>query len=99
MVASEEVVGVGELHGIELVELDALLAAVADVLFLQRLAVRHVAEAVEYSPHLNAFLHLRGQQLEEGVGNGVVAEVEVFQVDGVARIADGLEHVVEFLLA
>ena len=99
MVAPEEVVGIGELHGVEFVELDALLAAKTYVFFLQGLIVRHVSEAVVKSPHLDTFLHLLGQQLEKRVGDGIVSEIEVFEMDGLAGIADGLEHIVEFLLA
>ena len=33
------------------------------------------------------------------MGDGVVTEIEIFQMDAAAGLADGLEHVVEFLLS
>lgn len=89
----------GNRTGVELVDLYALFADTLDMLFLQRLVVRCVAETVEEGTHLDSFFSLLRQQVEEHVGNGVVAEVEIFQVDAAFRLTYCGEHVVELLLS
>ena len=57
-----------------------------------------VAEGVEHGAYFHSFLYLFGQQVEQGIGNGVVAEVEVFQVYVVARLADFLKQVCKLVV-
>ena len=64
----------------------------------QRLVVGVVAEAVEECPDLNALAAFLAEQVEEQKGYGVVAEVEVLQMDAFPGLPDGLEHIVELLL-
>ena len=97
VVAVQGMVDVGESDGVELHQLDASGADGLDMLFFQRLAVRPVAEGVKQGTYFHAFLHLLGQQVEQGVGDGVVAEVEVFQVYMMACPADGVEQVGKFI--
>ena len=99
VVAAEDVVNPREVQRVELVDLDALAAQFADMAVLQRSVVGGVAESIVECSHLYALCRLLGQQVEEQHGDGVVAEVEILQVDAAARFADGLEHVVELLLS
>ena len=99
VVAVHDVVDVGKGDGVELDDFDASLADGLEVLVAQRLVVRPVAEGVEHGAHFHSLGSFLGQQVEKGVSDGVVAEVEVFQVDMVARLADGAEQVGELLLS
>ena len=78
---------------------DAVLAQGFQVVLLQRLVVGVIAEAVEHGTHLHAFFGFLPQQVEQQHGDGVVAEIEVFQVDAALGLTDGTEHVVELLLS
>ena len=99
VVAVGGVVEPGEGDGVELHDFDAAPADVLQVFLLERLVVRPVAERIEQGPHLHPFGSLLGQQVEQGVGDGVVAEVEIFQMDVVACAADGFEQVDELVVS
>ena len=66
--------------------------------FLQWAAVRPVAKGVEQGTHFHAFGRFLGQQVEQGVGDGVVAEVEIFQMDVMSGTANGFEQVGELVM-
>ena len=66
---------------------------------LERLIVGAVSKPVKQCAHLDSrFCPLR-QQVNQGVGDGVIAEIEVFQMNAFLGLTDGLEQVVKFLLA
>ena len=65
---------------------------------LERLVVGVIAEAVEKGSYLHTLFCLFGQYAEEKAGDGVVAEIEIFQVDATAGLPYGGKHVVEFFL-
>ena len=97
VVAVQGVVDVGEAQGVEVVDLYALGFQAVEVPAAQRAVVGTVAEAVEQSPHLDALGCLCAEDFEEFLGNGVVAEVEIFEVDAFAGSANGGEEVFELL--
>ena len=47
----------------------------------------------------HAFLPFLSQDIKEQRGNGVIAEVEVFQMDTAPGLSDGLEHIRKLILA
>jgi hypothetical protein len=99
MVTGPDVVYPGKADGVEFVDLDAVFVECLQVRLLQRLVVRVVAEAIEDGTHFYAFLPLLSEDVEEQSGNGVVPEIEILQVYATLRLADGLKHIGEFLLA
>ena len=99
MVSSEDVVDPWETDRGVFHNLDAVVDEWLQVVFLQRLVVGVVAETVEHGPHLDTLLALLTQDVEEQRGDGVVAEVEVLQMDTALGLSDGSEHVVKLLLA
>ena len=98
VVAGKGMIDPGEAYGVERVNLDAAAADVAQVALEQRAVVAAVAESVEEGAHFHSLGRLAGQQVEEHRGDGVVAEVEVFEVHRRACLADGGKKIVEFLL-
>ena len=99
VIARPDVVDPREADGIILVDADAVVVERLDVVLAQRLVVGVVAEAVEEGAYLNAFAPFLAQNVEEQRCDGVVTEVEVFQMDAVACLTDGLEQVVELRLS
>ena len=99
MVAVEDVINPGEAYRVELVELDTRLADSLDVFFLQWLVVGRVAETIIQGPHLNAFGGFHCENVEQEVGDGVVAEIEVFEMDALLGLTNGSKHIVELFLS
>jgi hypothetical protein len=69
------------------------------MVFLQGLVVGIVAKAIEHGANLDTFLALLAQDVEKERGYGVVAEIEIFQVDAALGLTDGSEHIVKLLLS
>ena len=67
--------------------------------FLKRPVVRYVTEPVKECPDDNPFPDFLCKNFEEQIGNGVVSEVEVFQMHRTLGVPYGIEHVIEFLLS
>ncbi len=99
VVAEEDVVDPWEAYRVELVDVDTGPSEAVDVLTAQRLVVRVVAETVEQGSHFHALGRLHTQKVEQLGRNGVVAEVEVFEVNAAAGLPDGFEHVVKLGLS
>ena len=69
------------------------------MVFLKRLVVGVIAKAVEHRPDLHPFLAFFPEDIKEQRGDGVIAEIEIFQMDTALGLSDGLEHICEFVLA
>lgn len=67
--------------------------------FFQWLVVGPVAEGIEHGADFNSLLGFLCQKAEQGIGYGVVAEVEVFQMDMMPGMADILEEIDELVMA
>ena len=98
VVAMEHMIHPREAQRVEFIDFNAVAAQLFKMPFLQRTVVGGIAEAVEQSPHLNAFTRFPHEYLEQTGSNGVVAEVEIFQMYAAFRLTYGTEHIVEFLL-
>ena len=98
MVAAEDVVDPREAQRVEFVDLYAFATQFAEVTFAQGLVVGGVAECVEQGSYLHTLGGFFRQEFEEQHRDRVVAEVEVFQMDAAASLADGLKHIIELLL-
>ena len=98
MVASKNVVYPREVQRVELYNLDALFVQFLHVVALQGLVVRGISKSVVECSDFHTLFRFLCQQVEQSACNGIVAEVEVFQMNAAPRLADGLEHVVELLL-
>ena len=99
MVAVGGVIEPGEGDGVELYNFNTLFANGFQVFLLQRPVVRQVAESIEKCAHFHTFFYLLGQQAKEGTGDGVVAEVEVLQMNVVACASDSFEQIGELVFA
>ena len=95
MVAVEGMVNPGEPYGVELIDFDANVAQGVKVAMLERAIVGPVAPPIEDGAHLHALGCLARKEAKELLGDGVVAEVEIFQVDALAGLRDSCEEVVE----
>ena len=80
------------------INLNAAPSQAVDVVFLQGAVVGCVAESIVECAYLHALLGFHGEEVEEQGGDGVVAEVEVFEMNAASGLPDGLEHVVELSL-
>jgi hypothetical protein len=65
--------------------------------FLEWLIIGQVAKIVEHGTHFDTLAHLLGQQVEKGIGYGVVSEIEILKMNAVFCLADILEHAQEFI--
>ena len=65
----------------------------------ERTVVGGIAKSVEKRSYLNTVLGLRLEQMEQLACDGVISEVEIFQMYGVTGVPDGLKHILKFLLA
>lgn len=99
VVAVEYVVDKRKPNGVELMDLDASVAYALELPATQGLVVGIIAESVEQGSYFHTFFCLRFEKIKEEVGNGVVAEVEIFKMDAAASLPDGFEEVVELLLS
>ena len=99
VVAGPDVVDPGAADGVELIDVDTVVAQGLEVVFLQGLVVGVVAEAVEECAYLDPFTVLLTEDVEEERGDAVVAEVEVFQVYALLGLTDVGEEVVELFLS
>ena len=93
VVSVQGVVDVGKGDGVEFHQFYASGPDGLDMLFAQRFVVRPVAESIEQSTYFHTFLYFLRQQVEQCVGNGVVAEVEILQMYVMACLTDGIEEV------
>ena len=75
------------------VDVDTVGMEFLKMLLLQRLIVGVVAKAVEEGTYLYTFLAFLPKNIEEQVGDGVISEIEVFQVDTALCLTDCLEHI------
>ncbi len=98
MIAVYGMIHPGKSDRIELDDFDALGADEFQMAFFQWLVVGPVAESIKHGADFNPFLDLLCQKAEQGIGYGVVAEVEVFQMDMVPGMADILEEVNELVM-
>ena len=76
MVAVYGVVYPGKSDRVELDDFDALGMDGFQMVFLQWLVVGPVTEGIEHGADFNPFLDLLCQKAEQGIGYGVVAEIE-----------------------
>ena len=65
--------------------------------FLQRTVVACVSESIVYGTNLDTLAGFLCEKVEKGIGYGVVAEVEVFEMHAMPRLTDSSEHILEFL--
>lgn len=98
MVAVYGVVYPGKSDRVELDDFDALGMDGFQMVFLQWLVVGPVTEGIEHGADFNPFLDLLCQKAEQGIGYGVVAEIEIFQMDMMPGMADILEEVDELVM-
>ena len=98
VISSEDVVNPRESDRGVFHNVYAVLAQCLQMVFLQGLVVGIVAEAVEHGANLDTLLALLAQDVEKERGNGVVAEIEILQMDAALSLTNGLEHIVELLL-
>ena len=89
----------GEADGVVLNDINAVGTQFLEVFLFERLVVGVIAETIEHGPYFHTLLTLLAQDIEKQRGNGVIAEVEVFQMDAAACLADVLEHTFKFFLA
>ena len=87
-----------ETDWVKFVDVNAILAEGGKMALLQRLVIGVVTETVEQSSDFNAFAAFLTQDVKKQEGNGVIAEVEVLQMNAAAGLPYGFEHIIEFLL-
>ena len=97
VVTAEHVGKPRELYRIHLVYLHPTLAQGKQMPFSQRAVIGTIPKGVIQGSHLYALLRFFGEQLKESTGNGVVAEIEVFQMHARLCLPDCGEHVMELL--
>ena len=95
VVAVESVVNPRELHGVVGLDLESQLAHLTQVFAADGAVIGDVAEVVEEDAHLDTFFQLTRQERHHNLVDGVVAEVEVFEVHRVACRVDAREQVDE----
>ena len=93
------VVNPRETDRVEHLYLDTMLTHMLEMFFLQRAVITLVSKSVEQCTHLHAAVSLLFKETEESITDTVVAEVEIFEVDAVAGIADSLKFCCKFLPA
>ena len=86
-------------HRVKFIDFNASCTDALEMPALERLVVGIVAKAVEQRTHLYTCCCPFGQEVEEQVGNGVVAEIEILQMHAAPGLSDGFEQIVEFLLS
>ena len=99
MVTRPDMVDPGESDGVVFHDVDTVGPEFLEMMFLERLVVGVIAKAVEHGPDLDAFLAFLPENVEEQRCDGVIAEVEVFQVNAALGLSDGLEHIRELVFA
>ena len=93
MVAWPDMVHPGESYWVELHNIDTVCMKLAEVMLLQRLIVGVVAKPVEHRLDFYTFLTLLLEQFEKEGRYGVVAEIEVLQMDTALGLTYGLKHI------
>jgi uncharacterized membrane protein YhfC len=83
----------GESYWVELHNIDTVCMKLAEVMLLQRLIVGVVAKPVEHRLDFYTFLTLLLEQFEKEGRYGVVAEIEVLQMDTALGLTYGLKHI------
>lgn len=99
VIAMKSVIDPRKTKRIELIDLYTSIPQIRKMLFLERTVVRTVSEAVKQSSHFHTLPHLFRQEIKKFSGNGIVAEVKIFQVYAFASLRDSLEHVIELFLS
>ena len=99
VVTVEDVVQPGKCHGLELMDFNSLFTDGFQTAFPHWPVVAGISEAVEDRSHFNAFLCLCGQTAYQFLVDGVIAEVEVFQVNTRPCLIYCFKQVVELLLS
>lgn len=92
-------VDIWEDDGVELVNIYAMSPDRVEMRALQRTVVRPVAKGIEERSHLYSFFGFLAEKCEKASGDGIVAEVEIFEMDAAAGLPDGCKEVVELLLS
>ena len=77
MIARPDMVDPRETDGIEFDNVDAVGTELLEMMFLEGLIVRVVAETVEHSSYLDTLSAFLAENLEEEHSNRVVAEIEI----------------------
>ena len=85
VVTREHMIDVGETYRVKTVYLDAQPPQLVQMMLLERLVVGHVSEIIKQGAHLNPLFCLHGQEVKQRIGNRVVTEVEVLQMDMMPR--------------
>jgi hypothetical protein len=99
VVAVKQVVNPWEAYRVELIDLYAFFANSLYMSFLQWSVIGEIAETVEECSDLNALFGFLSQEVEQQMSDGVVSEVEVFEMDAAFGLSDIFEQMLEFLLS
>lgn len=99
VVAGDDMIDPRELDRIKLIDLYACLPYLLKSFRAYGLVVAAIAEGVVEQAYLNALPNLDGKAVEESVGYGVVAEIEVFHVNGLSGLVNSLKKVAKLILA
>ena len=84
---------------VEFIDFHARFADFIEVMRFQRTVVRSVAESIEEGTDFNSFLGFLLSDMKQEVCNGIITEIEIFQMNTLPCLPDGFEHVVELLLS
>ncbi len=99
VVTRKNVVDPRKIERVELVNLDSALAKCLQMVLFQRLVVRGIAKRIEQRTNFDALGGFFRQKVEQKHGDGVVSEVEIFEIHAAMGFANGLKHIVELLLS
>ena len=99
VVTRKNVVDPRKIEWVELVNLDSSLAKFLQMVLFQRLVVRGIAKSIEQRTNLDTLSGFFRQKVEQKHGDGVVSEVEIFEIHAAMGFANGLKHIVELFLS
>jgi len=99
VVTMEDVIDLRKFDGVEFYDFDTFFPDGLDVSFFQGAIVGTVPERVEHGSDHNAFPGFPFQDSEQRIGDGVVSEIEVFQMDVMFGLFYLLEQVDEFFVS
>ena len=99
VVTMHHVVNPRETDRVEHLYLDTMLTHMLEMFFLQRAVITLVSKGVEQCTHLHAAVSLLFKEMEESITDAVITEIEVFEVDAIAGIADSLKLCCKFFPA
>jgi len=98
MISVQNMIHVWKTQRVEFVNFYAGFPQRVKVLSSEWTVVGRIAESVEQCPHLDSFFGFGGKEPEQFSGYGVIAKIEVFQVDTFSGLCNSFEQVVKFLL-